>query len=203
MPEFTFQDWLKYNRQKDKEAHFRRLFETTSDLEEQVRADCTCELCQPQNQIPPYNMNAELNNVEKRIAVTVNQQTAAQLEAQIIAREVERRMSIARSWGELERFPDGTVIKFEKQFSKAGPTYKYAAVKVDGTWYFSGRQNRQLDDAGLVKFLLAEGDVATETFLIATSWENVEDFDGLEEPVAGPNMYEEPLGPPLPQDDDK
>lgn len=49
----------------------------------------------------------------------------------------ERLIEEAMRFGE-DDYPEGTVIKFRKQFVEGGEKYRYAAIKANGLWYTTG-----------------------------------------------------------------
>jgi hypothetical protein len=51
--------------------------------------------------------------------------------------EVKRRLGLIEDLGS-DRFNDGDVIRFTKQFDTGDTVYTYAAIKVNGSWYTTG-----------------------------------------------------------------
>jgi hypothetical protein len=68
--------------------------------------------------------------------------------------EADKRLAIIKSLGE-DWFLSGTVITFEKTFVEGGPAYSYAAIKVNGSWYTTGRSGRVYTWEDLLKWLVS------------------------------------------------
>jgi hypothetical protein len=53
-----------------------------------------------------------------------------------------------------DEYDNGSVVVFEKKFTKSGITYTYAAVKGGGFWFLSGESNRRTWE-GMLDFIYA------------------------------------------------
>lgn len=75
---------------------------------------------------PNYDDDRELNMEREDVIVS----RIAQLEAELVLR---------RRFGR-DTYDDGTVLSWSKTFpSKSDQVFRYAAVRVDGSWYLTGR----------------------------------------------------------------
>lgn len=114
----------------------------------------------------------------------IDRAVRARLRAEADAAEVDKRIAIARAYGQ-DDFGNGTVIRFEKRFAADGPAYTFVVLKVADKWYMTGAMfgGRAMTWRGLVEFLVS-GLEPVQQYQVATRWEPVDDIQAAPTPRA-------------------
>jgi hypothetical protein len=89
-------------------------------------------------------------------------------EADKLKVEADKRLAIIRMFG-ADAFLDRTVITFEKTFVEGGLAYSYAAIKVNGSWYTTGRSGRVYTWEDLLKWLVSGPSPTTSITVLSWS----------------------------------
>ncbi len=91
----------------------------------------------------------------------VDQAVADELAARRQAVEAELfEAEKARKLGQIEKLgtddmEDGTVVKFSKRLKPGGHAYTYAAVRINGQWYITGRKQGPLTNDEFCAWLVS------------------------------------------------
>lgn len=109
-------------------------------------------------------MNDETAEVDRRVA--------DELRRRRVEQETARRLEMLDEYG-ADEFPGGAVVKFSKAYgarpgSRERVTYTYVALKIDGSWYLTGREHggRRLTWDEFVGWLLGGADPVVRSRLV-------------------------------------
>ena len=82
-------------------------------------------------------------------------------------RKVEEKILLIDEFGP-DRYPDGTVVRFSKQFKQDGIRYSYAAIKAVGLWHTTGPRSPKGYTWEDFTMWLVSGDAPTTSLEVLT-----------------------------------